>query len=966
MSRIIENDSPTYLNNGMKLAEVVDAVNESLTAAWNKFDDLRGLVSKLEDRALKRAVGSFSTLELTGLTADRLVSTDAVKRLESVGALSDWISGTPGQVTVSDDGDGTITLSAPGSHAPVTVGGAPLSLVGQQISFNYDGAHFQLAGANLQIKPAYIRGLFSGTAPITFDNTTGVIGLTQTSITHINSGLAAGLLTTDGAGLLASTANNSANWDTAFGWGNHALAGYLTSVTPHALLSATHNDTAAAAPVLGDLLVGAAGPAWSKLANVAVGSMLFSTGAGSALAWNTTGALSGNLMIGGTGAAASLLEVFSAAAHPIITITGYHDTDYDPQICFRTDTPATTKWSMGVDSTDNWFVLDYANDVSSANPNVSVSNLGRLGLSVRANATRGIYQQFSTTTNATHYHLYFYGTWTPSAGGTADRYTYFADCTLSGSSNVRDLFGTYIRHTITGSGTMANIYGAVINHRPNNTTRTVTGSVYSFYSGATLTGSKVAVTGNTYGIYLADLFAGYTAAAHYGVYQAGVTSINQFDGEIRIRSDSIYQTWGAGRDCGIMYDGTNMQYNSQLVGTGGHQFTGVVGVGAAPSSTTAFRVNINFQTANTRFYGIDNYMTYQPSGASASFGPVGYYGQCSVLTNFAIGTTYGLWQDTYLNGGSGTVAGMYGLLIRLLAVNTTRTINANVYGAFIEGALTGTIVTQTSGALYGLRIGDLSAVISPASNYWSFYQDGSSGLNGFEGEIQIRTDSKYLKMGAGQDFGLTYDGTYGIIDSSLVAPSDIRITCGANKTIELQNVVYADVEFPLVGAKVPAANFPDWTDGAPTANQGCYAFDVNDFLDLGCAEVPHGWAIGTILDMHIHVSTKDANASGADRFVKFQVFVSYATSDTSAWSAWTEVNSTGELTIPNGTGTLKSRYLDLGNVDLTGYTVGTQVKVRIKRIAATGGTEYASHIYVTQVGAHAQLNTIGSRSETAK
>jgi hypothetical protein len=44
----------------------------------------------------------------------------------------------------------------------------------------------------------------------------------------------AGLMTTDGSGGYSITSNNSSNWDTAHGWGDHSSAGYLTSQTSHA------------------------------------------------------------------------------------------------------------------------------------------------------------------------------------------------------------------------------------------------------------------------------------------------------------------------------------------------------------------------------------------------------------------------------------------------------------------------------------------------------------------------------------------------------------------------------------------------------------------------------------------------------------------------------------------------------------------------------------------------------------
>jgi hypothetical protein len=41
----------------------------------------------------------------------------------------------------------------------------------------------------------------------------------------------AGLMTTDGSGNYTVTTNNSSNWNTAFGWGDHAAQGYITSET---------------------------------------------------------------------------------------------------------------------------------------------------------------------------------------------------------------------------------------------------------------------------------------------------------------------------------------------------------------------------------------------------------------------------------------------------------------------------------------------------------------------------------------------------------------------------------------------------------------------------------------------------------------------------------------------------------------------------------------------------------------
>ena len=53
---------------------------------------------------------------------------------------------------------------------------------------------------------------------------------------------------------------------------------YLTSVTGHNLLSATHPDTVVASPVRGDIIVGNTTPAWTKLALGSTGKILRSDG----------------------------------------------------------------------------------------------------------------------------------------------------------------------------------------------------------------------------------------------------------------------------------------------------------------------------------------------------------------------------------------------------------------------------------------------------------------------------------------------------------------------------------------------------------------------------------------------------------------------------------------------------------------------------------------------------------------
>lgn len=66
--------------------------------------------SSTEIRSPSSTVG---TSRVTALTASRLVQTDGVSTLASVSNLASWVAGTTNEITVADDGDGTITLSLP-------------------------------------------------------------------------------------------------------------------------------------------------------------------------------------------------------------------------------------------------------------------------------------------------------------------------------------------------------------------------------------------------------------------------------------------------------------------------------------------------------------------------------------------------------------------------------------------------------------------------------------------------------------------------------------------------------------------------------------------------------------------------------------------------------------------------------------------------------------------------------------
>jgi hypothetical protein len=246
-----------------------------------------------------------------------------------------------------------------------------------------------------------------------------------------------------------------------------------------------------------------------------------------------------------------------------------------------------------------------------------------------------------------------------------------------------------------------------------------------------------------------------------------------------------------------------------------------------------------------------------------------------------------------------------------------------------------------------------------ALEFKNIYLDGVLYVD----EIQQQDNEKHY-WGTGNDASQYYDGTYFYTNAGLVAASDWKVICGANKTIELQNVVYDDLQFYISAAKVPAANYPDW--GTFTTNTSAYAFDIDDYIDCQHNEVFHMWKQGTAANFHLHLALRAAQTSGSNKYAKFSLWVSYA--DTSEVYVEPAV-LTYELTIPTASAALTHFYLDMGDLVLTNNLVGTQINCRIKRIASTGGggtNEYADHIFVTQVGAHLEKDTMGSRQEIIK
>lgn len=82
----------------------------SLISVVKTFDDVRRVLQQLASNKLgPNASPYFVGLTLTGLTASRLIATNASKALVSTG-LASWVAGTDNEINIADDGNGGIIV----------------------------------------------------------------------------------------------------------------------------------------------------------------------------------------------------------------------------------------------------------------------------------------------------------------------------------------------------------------------------------------------------------------------------------------------------------------------------------------------------------------------------------------------------------------------------------------------------------------------------------------------------------------------------------------------------------------------------------------------------------------------------------------------------------------------------------------------------------------------------------------
>lgn len=325
------------------------------------------------------------------------------------------------------------------------------------------------------------------------------------------------------------------------------------------------------------------------------------------------------------------------------------------------------------------------------------------------------------------------------------------------------------------------------------------------------------------------------------------------------------------------------------------------------------------------------------------------------------------------------------LILSTGATNGALTIqNENYNGTASKTAITllGGTNSMTAGTFVGLKLSSIynqatgtasntdleinrtnTAVGSGLQLFWDTKLGGVSIASmDTAGNLRISSDAAGLKLGAGADMLVSYDGTIGKIDSSLVAASDLHIVTGTAKTLVLDTVVYKDqlgaaLSLQQTGSGI-SRNIPeatvDYTTGANNTDYMVENFQFN-----------HERKAGTPVNVHLHWLQAETNTPNWAIQYRWQLG---GTAKTTSWTAAKRTSNAFTWT----TGTLNqiTSFAALTPAANEGLSPILQVRFIRDTSNALGlvfaADPYTATVAVIAVDAHYQIDTHGSRTEYSK
>lgn len=229
------------------------------------------------------------------------------------------------------------------------------------------------------------------------------------------------------------------------------------------------------------------------------------------------------------------------------------------------------------------------------------------------------------------------------------------------------------------------------------------------------------------------------------------------------------------------------------------------------------------------------------------------------------------------------------------------------------------------------------------------------------GDLTVDSDIKGLVVGEGQDAKIYYDGVNTILDMDNVSPSDLVIKCGTDKTLVLEESVWADLYPTAVSAGATGVNVPAIT--AYNGNLRAYEFvgsvSMKEiFLQF---QFPHAYKEYTAIFPHIHAYIPN-DITGGNIRIGFE----YTWLNVDDLSTTTSTLYVIETISPNA-GNYGNRIIGgVGPIVGTGKKISSLFSVRVFRDPTDVLDTFGSSIWLVSSDIHIEVDTHGSRQTLIK
>lgn len=206
-----------------------------------------------------------------------------------------------------------------------------------------------------------------------------------------------------------------------------------------------------------------------------------------------------------------------------------------------------------------------------------------------------------------------------------------------------------------------------------------------------------------------------------------------------------------------------------------------------------------------------------------------------------------------------------------------------------------------------------------------------------------------------QDSGLILDDS-----DNLSKSGDLEVDCGANNTIELVQVVYDDLRFP-VGSVRKSGTFPPSEVAYKSSFVLAFDSGPNSESIQFAAQLPHRYKEGTNVEFHLHWTIPVSGVGAGAENVKWDFTYSWANINSTFPAA---SNATITVDIQND---VLDTHMSDSIVTMTGAgkTISSMILCSLTRDVSVAN-DYANDAYFLEADFHYQIDTVGSRQITTK